>query len=333
MPPKKGKGRATKKGKAKETQDVAVEEVPAVAAMEVVEPEPTTVPPEQSANEDPSTSVPELQQTITVDVPTENPSRGSPPSEDANSGMDVDSQPGPPPAASTPTPTMTMEERLAKMEQLRSKMRSSLQANRKDLVEEHTRQKTSARELVRLEKQRKLAETLREKTEAEDRGEDVDRKKNWEYTVEENDEWEKRQARKKRRSNFEFNDYDDAARRKYKKDIEFIKPDLEAYEKQKAAASGSSSTALAAAKDLYRDANSLIYADNKPSEDAIDRVIAKFNKDEDARRKFSRKRPNEDEGDVTYINEANKVFNKKIERYYNKYTAEIRESFERGTAL
>ena len=79
---------------------------------------------------------------------------------------------------------------------------------------------------------------------------------------------------------------------------------------------------------MYRDANSLLYADNKPSEDAIDRVISKINKEYvyyfvsvptysspfsvDKKSKFSRKRHNEDEGDITYINERNRVFNKKV---------------------
>lgn len=52
-----------------------------------------------------------------------------------------------------------------------------------------------------------------------------------------------------------------------------------------------------------------------------------------SRMNSSRKRANEDEGDVTYINDANKVFNKKINRYYDRYTKEIRANFERGTAL
>lgn len=32
----------------------------------------------------------------------------------------------------------------------------------------------------------------------------MERQKNWEYTIEENDEWEKKLARKKRRADFEF---------------------------------------------------------------------------------------------------------------------------------
>lgn len=77
-------------------------------------------------------------------------------------------------------------------------------ANRVELVQESARLKTSVRDQARLEKQRQLAETLREKTEADEHGDDLDRKKNWAYTIEENDDWEKRLARKKRRADFEY---------------------------------------------------------------------------------------------------------------------------------
>ncbi|KAH9968011.1 SYF2-domain-containing protein [Russula dissimulans] len=282
----------------------------------------------------------------------------------------------------------TMDERKAKLQQLRAKMRSSALANRASLIEESAKSKTAARDLARLEKQRRLAETLRLKADAEERGEDVERQKNWEWTIEENEEWEKKLARKARRADFEFHGTDlpislsvvdpsfvhgfplplddaHAARRKYKKDVDKLKPDLEVYNKQKEAAmglapgtlsqqSGSSTFLLTgfdptqasssqlvpsahqqqvAAESLYRDANSLLYADNKPSDEAIDRVIGNINQDIDKRRKFSRKRANEDSGDITYINEKNRIFNKKIARYFDKYTTEIRASFERGTAL
>lgn len=37
--------------------------------------------------------------------------------------------------------------------------------------------------------------------------------------------------------------------------------------------------------------------------------------------------------DISWINEKNRVFNQKIARFYDKYTKEIRENLERGTAL
>ncbi|EIW79687.1 SYF2-domain-containing protein [Coniophora puteana RWD-64-598 SS2] len=256
----------------------------------------------------------------------------------------------------------SIEERKAKLAALRAKMRQSTKDNRTSLVEESVKAKMTARETARLDRQRKLAETLRLKVDAEERGEDVERQKNWEWTIEDNDNWEKKKARKARRADFEFHDDSDAARRRYKKDLDALKPNLEAYNRQKEMALGlaagslskagsSSSSALTkfdpqsgaliptteqqrlAAENLYRDSNTLLYADNTPSEDAIDRVVSKINQDIDKKGKFSRKRLNEDEGDITYINERNRVFNKKIARYYDKYTAEIRASFERGTAL
>ena len=72
------------------------------------------------------------------------------------------------------------------------------------MIEESSRSKNTVRDLARLEKQRKLAETLRVKADAEERGEDVERQKNWEWTIEENEEWEKKLARKARKADFEF---------------------------------------------------------------------------------------------------------------------------------
>ncbi|KAG6863703.1 hypothetical protein C0991_004021, partial [Blastosporella zonata] len=117
-----------------------------------------------------------------------------------------------------------MEARKAKMEQLRKKIAASSRANRASLVEESAKAKITAREAARLEKQRKLAEALRQKVDADENGLDVERAKNWEWTIEENDNWEKKLARK--------------ARRRYKKDLDHIKPDLVSYNKQKEIAMG-----------------------------------------------------------------------------------------------
>lgn len=64
--------------------------------------------------------------------------------------------------------------------------------------------------------------------------------------------------------------------------MDVFKPDTVAYKKARDAANASSSsTALigtsAAAEDLYRDHNSFVYADHKPTEDDVDRVIGGIN--------------------------------------------------------
>ncbi len=104
-------------------------------------------------------------------------------------------------------------------------------------------------------------------------------------------------------------DDEDRTRRKYKKDLDLLKPDLVAYNRQKEKALGlapgtlvkavkpagedgegstskemvvsgpSSVVQRLANEDLYRDANSLIYADNKPSEEVIDKLVEKLNKE------------------------------------------------------
>lgn len=49
--------------------------------------------------------------------------------------------------------------------------------------------------------------------------------------------------------------------------------------------------------------------------------------------KNSRRRMNLDSTDVDYINSGNETFNKKIKKSFDKYTVEIRQNLERGTAI
>lgn len=80
-------------------------------------------------------------------------------------------------------------------------------------------------------------------------------------------------------------DYNDVARRKYKKDIDKLKPDLAAYKRLQAQERGqeaadalaTTSSAVGAPSELYRDLDTFAYADHKASDDAIDRVIGKLN--------------------------------------------------------
>ena len=53
----------------------------------------------------------------------------------------------------------------------------------------------------------------------------------------------------------------------------------------------------------------------------------------DKRSKYSRRREFQHDADVDYINERNMKFNRKTARFYDKYTAEIKQNLERGTAI
>ena len=51
------------------------------------------------------------------------------------------------------------------------------------------------------------------------------------------------------------------------------------------------------------------------------------------RAKYSRRRAFDEDEDIDYINVRNMKFNKKLERFYGKYTTEIKQNLERGTAV
>lgn len=123
-------------------------------------------------------------------------------------------------------------------------------------------------------------------------------------------------------------DAEQVSQRRYKKDLAYIKPNMASYNKQKEQALGLPPGTItdelanpdkSSTVDLYREADSLIYADHKPSEEDLDRLTSKVNDDIQRRKNFSRKRPEKEE-DKTYINDRNKVFNNKINRYFNQYT-------------
>lgn len=183
---------------------------------------------------------------------------------------------------------------------------------------------------------------------------DFERKRNWDYTVEESESWDKRMAKKARsRDNVAFADYTKEANKVYKRQIKQMdKVDLESYAAQKAeklqrqVQSGLLQLIESPEGDLYtvNPLNNQINTpaeegyshDHKPSQEAIDKLVGDLDKGERARLKARAARGIRDEndaGDVTYINQKNKQFNDKLTRFYNKYTTEIRESFERGTAI
>lgn len=117
----------------------------------------------------------------------------------------------------------------------------------------------------------------------------------------------------------------DAYYRAYEKRVEKL-------EKTKLSQPNSSSTE---GKSSSLEINPFDYGrvNNEVSTEALDRVRQDVLDREKQRRKFSRRRMHTDAEDVDYVNEKNAQFNKKLKKSFDKYTVEIRQNLERGTAI
>ncbi|TYZ68414.1 hypothetical protein PybrP1_006202 [[Pythium] brassicae (nom. inval.)] len=92
--------------------------------------------------------------------------------------------------------------------------------------------------------------------------------------------------------------------------------------------------AAAATADLNDLEHKLSYGKSvKVPEENLDRMAQELEERIQARKKFSRRRQHYEGEDVDYINDQNRLFNRKAKQAFDKYTVEIRQNLERGTAL
>lgn len=162
------------------------------------------------------------------------------------------------------------------------------------------------------------------------------------------------EKKERHREDVAFQDYRQDSRKVYKRQLREMKPDVEAYENrkmeavQKAAQSGAleivetdDGELVAVDKNgtFYSTADSTDFVENKPDRAAVDRLVTDLRKAEESRLRKRRDRgKGEEDGDVTYINDKNKVgiglhpllvkvgvliyvlqqFNQKLARFYNK---------------
>ncbi|RYP71237.1 hypothetical protein DL771_004929 [Monosporascus sp. 5C6A] len=244
------------------------------------------------------------------------------------------------------------KERMARFRALQARAKTSSDQNLQEAAKESQRLATDPTALTALHRRRDIAAHKLLKAETEEGGEDFERKRAWDWTAEESERWDRRLRKKAaHRDNNAFQDYRAEGVKVYKRQVrDMAAPDLERYARDKmaaierAAASGGldiveteDGELVAVDRDgsFYSTADSTAFVENKPDRAAVDRLVSDLKKAEEVRMRKRRERmaKNGDEGDVTYINEKNKQFNQKLSRFYNKYTADIRDSFERGTAI
>ncbi|KAL4908922.1 hypothetical protein BDW74DRAFT_74901 [Aspergillus multicolor] len=241
-------------------------------------------------------------------------------------------------------------DRKERFKALQARAKSANERNLKETAAETQRLATDPSLLSSLSRKHAFASHNLLKADTEAAGEDFERKRAWDWTIDESEKWDRRMEKKQRhRDDVAFQDYTQDARKVYKRQLREIKPDLEGYENdkmaaiEKAAANGDLEIVETADGEMiavdkngtfYSTADTVGFAESKPDRAAVDKLVADLKKAEEVRLKKRRdRRGGDDEGDVTYINEKNKQFNQKLARFYNKYTTEIRDSFERGTMI
>ncbi|KAK4157142.1 SYF2 splicing factor-domain-containing protein [Chaetomidium leptoderma] len=286
------------------------------------------------------------------------------PSDEPAAEQPAEKEPSPPPAtteepsssdtpAAAPIPAISAQDRLARFRALQARAKASSDQNLKEATKETQRLATDPTQLTALNRKHAIVSHKLLKADTEEAGEDFERKRAWDWTVEESERWDKRvRKRDAHRDDTAFKDYARESEKAYKRQLRNMgNPDLERYTREKMAAIEKAAAAgtldivetddgemIAVDKDgtFFSTADSTAFAQHKPEKAAVDRLVADLHKAEEAslkRRRERMARNGEDGGDVTYINEKNKQFNQKLARFYNKYTAEIRESFERGTMV
>ncbi|KAG0046803.1 hypothetical protein BGZ83_008018 [Gryganskiella cystojenkinii] len=328
MPPKKRA--ATKKSKAAASAAAAAAEMEtniahdeAVPAEEIVETLTTTTTTTITTIDTTTTSEQEVEQEQETKKATT--SKKSALKRKATADQDTES-------AST---SADQDQEMQSASSTSAKPTASKDANRKDLMDEHQKTRSNPREELKKEKAREEAQKLIEKRDLEEAGKDYERSQYWGYSAESVERWNEKQEAKKNRMDNKFTDWDQMNHKKYLKQVGELKPNLTAYNAKKEAAMHTNEDGelvVSADSGFYRDANSVEFlSDAKPNALAIDRLAADVAKQIDARSRFSKRRAHKEDADVNYINDANQKFNQKIARFYDKYTKDIRDNFERGT--
>ena len=288
----------------------------------------------------------------------------SPPPTDVDEKVLPNSQPTTSPANSASTvPT----DRAARFAALKSRAVASSRANEAETAAEAKRASINPTALSNLSRKAAVAQhnLLKADTEEEGGKGAFERKRAWDYTIEESEKWDERIGKKRdARDKNSFQDYASEAGKIYERQIAQMEKaarsgkdgngaDLnrEEYERQKreliekATRSGGlevveldsgETVAIDSNGTFYADVESVGFVEQKPKRENVDRLVADLRKAEEVRLKKRKDRRGADaveEGDVTYINDKNKQFNMKLARFYDRYTTETRESFERGTAM
>jgi len=216
-------------------------------------------------------------------------------------------------------------ERERRLMELKMKMNACRQSNTKEVVEEQKRNSDPDYAKKKAEEAFQKAEAKREEKGTSD-ARPLAVPVGKEYLLETAEKHEQKEAKKKRGNPDAFG-WDvfnqDSLYRAHEKRTKLLGFDEKGYNQQKQTIESGD------------DPNAGIFAGFgfKASDEGKDRLVAALDKQAAKRQQFQRRRDFNEDEEVTYVNDRNRHFNKKMDRAFGAYTAEIRQNLERGTAL
>lgn len=205
-----------------------------------------------------------------------------------------------------------MEDIKEKLKKLKEQRRMASQANFKEVLEENEKQKRPPNWEKKLERNQKKIQEEEARQRAEMLGQDYELQKGLDMQADELARIERNRANK-RKQDPGFIDFEEATKRQYGRLVKQLKQH-ESSPSNLAIEAGPSSPKI-------------------DSQEGVKRMVQSVKQQIEIRGKRSRRRHFNDEADVDYINERNMRFNKKLDRFYGKHTEDIKQNFERGTAL
>eukprot|EP01118_Nematostelium_gracile_P001097 TRINITY_DN1111_c0_g1_i1.p1 TRINITY_DN1111_c0_g1~~TRINITY_DN1111_c0_g1_i1.p1 ORF type:complete len:231 (-),score=90.37 TRINITY_DN1111_c0_g1_i1:167-826(-) len=219
-----------------------------------------------------------------------------------------------------------MDERKRKLLELQLRVDKARKDNHREVLEEDKRahegvdgEKTRAKKEWEEERSAQRAQLIEDGLDPE--------KEKLMTTSAADSEWKESRKKKIRKGGgFGWDQYNQEAQyNAYDKRVKDVKINGDEYSEQKSNLGES---------DFYRDANYIGYGTNgEVAPDKVDKMVNELEANIAKRKNYSRRRPHSEDSFVTYINDRNKVFNDKISRAFDKYTVEIKQNLERGTAI
>ncbi|KAL3990834.1 Pre-mRNA-splicing factor SYF2 [Acanthocheilonema viteae] len=205
---------------------------------------------------------------------------------------------------------------------LHQKRQESRKLNYEQVVEEDRRSKLPKNYDLKRKRQEWELKEMELKKAAEERGEDYDRlqalKTQADLIV------RKEMAKRKKKPDKGFSDYEAMTLRQYQRLSGNIKPDMKAYEKMRE---------VIDAREFYPGADTLISGAHYPTDAALNKLAEDIKAQERKRDQYHRRRMFDPDAPIDYINERNRKFNQKLDRFYDKYTEDLKSDLERGTAI